>query len=70
MTDWIYCPKGGVPERVGIDWTDAVTANLEAFADAIRGRAPYPWSEAELIGNIAVYEAICRSADSGQTVRL
>lgn len=70
VTDWIYCPKGGVPERVGIDWTDAVTANLEAFADAVRGRSPYPWSEAELIGNIAVYEAICRSADSGQTVRL
>lgn len=70
VTDWIYCAKGGKPERVEIDWTDAVVANLEAFAAAIAGRAPYPWSDEELIGNIATYEAICQSADSGQTMTL
>jgi predicted dehydrogenase len=69
-TDWIYCAKGGKPERIEIEWTDAVIANLEAFAAAVAGRAPYPWSDAELIGNIATYEAICQSADTGQTVTL
>jgi predicted dehydrogenase len=70
VTDWIYCAKGGTPERIEIAWTDAVVANLEAFAAAAQGRAPYPWTDEQLIGNIAVYEAICRSADSGQTVTL
>lgn len=70
VTDWIYCAKGGMPERTELAWTDAVVANLEAFAAAVRGRAAYPWSEAELIGNISVYEAICTAADSGGTVRL
>jgi predicted dehydrogenase len=70
VTDWIYCAKGGKPERIEIEWTDAVVANLEAFAAAVQGRATYPWTEAELIGNIATYEAICRSADTGQTVTL
>lgn len=70
VTDWIYCAKGGQPERTPIEWTDAVVANLEAFAAAVEGRAAYPWSDDELIGNIATYEAICRSADSGQTVTL
>jgi len=40
------------------------------FRRAVEGRAAYPWSDDELIGNIATYEAICRSADSGQTVTL
>jgi predicted dehydrogenase len=43
-------------------WTDTVRANLEAFADACAGRAAYPFTDAELIGNIAALEAICRSA--------
>ena len=70
ITDWLHCRKGGAPVAEQIAWTDAVVANLNAFAQAVAGRAPYPWSEAELVGNIAVYEAICASADTGETVRL
>ncbi len=44
------------------EWTDTVRENLEAFADACLQRAPYPFTNAEMIGNIAVLEAICRSA--------
>ena len=40
-------------------------ANLEAFAIAAGGGAPYPFSDAELTGNIAVFEAICASVESG-----
>ena len=70
VTDWLLYPKGGTPTHEAIDWSDAVVANLEAFAAAVAGRAVYPWTPEQLIGNIAVYEAICQSADGGETVRL
>ncbi len=49
---------------------DTVRANLEAFADAVEGRAPYPFSRAEKLANVAVMEAIIESARSGQPVTL
>lgn len=67
VTDWIYSPRTGEVQTERLDWTDAVVANLGAFADAIDGRAPYPWSDAELVHNIAVFQAIVRSARSGAT---
>lgn len=51
------------------DWTDAVIDNLNAFADAIDGRAPYPFTNHELAHNIEVLEAIRDAADTGETVR-
>jgi predicted dehydrogenase len=44
----------------------AVLANLEAFADAAAGRAPYPVPQAEMIANISALEAVVRSAASGK----
>jgi predicted dehydrogenase len=41
-----------------------VRANLEAFADAAAGRAPYPVPPEEMLANIAAFEAIVRSAGS------
>lgn len=67
---WSLCRKGGEPEHEVLDWSDAVVANLTAFAKAVEGQGDYPWTDAELVGNIAVYEAIVRSSDSGETVRL
>ena len=43
----------------------AVLANLEAFADAAAGRAPYPVPQAEMIANVSALDAIFRSAASG-----
>ena len=43
----------------------AVLANLEAFADAAAGVAPYPVPQAEMIANVSALEAIFRSAASG-----
>ena len=44
----------------------AVLANLEAFADAAEGRAPYPVPQEQMIANISALEAIFRSAGSGR----
>jgi predicted dehydrogenase len=52
------------------DWTDAVTANLEAFAAAIGQESAYPFTDAEKVHNIEVLEAIVRSAETGEAVRL
>jgi predicted dehydrogenase len=44
----------------------AVLANLEAFADAAMGRAPYPVPQEQMIANVSALEAIFRSAASGK----
>ena len=43
----------------------AVRDNLEAFADAAAGTAPYPVPQDEMIWNIAALEAIVKSTASG-----
>ncbi len=58
--------RGGKPERREFPAASGVLANLEAFADAAEGRAPYPVPQAEMIANIAALEAIFRSAASGR----
>jgi predicted dehydrogenase len=44
----------------------AVLHNLEAFADAATGQAPYPVPREQMIANVSALEAIFRSARSGQ----
>jgi len=58
------------PEVENIDWTDTVVENLEAFADAVAGVTPYPYTHEQLIGNIVVLEAITESAETGKTIHL
>jgi predicted dehydrogenase len=62
--------KDGRREVKQYEWVDTVRANVEAFARAAAGKAPYPFMDAEKIGNIAVLEAVARSAASGQAVQL
>jgi predicted dehydrogenase len=45
---------------------NAVLANLEAFADAAMGGAPYPVPQEQMIANVSALEAIFRSAASGK----
>jgi predicted dehydrogenase len=42
-----------------------VLANLEAFAAAATGGAPYPVPQEQMLANIAALEAIFKSAKSG-----
>jgi predicted dehydrogenase len=48
----------------------AVLANLEAFADAAAGRAPYPVPQEQMLANIAALEAAFKSVRSGQPERV
>ncbi len=61
---------GAGVSQVEHDWTDAVTANLEAFAAAAQGRSPYLFSTEEMVHNIEVLEAITVSAEDNRTVTI
>jgi predicted dehydrogenase len=53
-----------------LEWNDSVVANLEAFALASRGVAPYPIPADEMVHNIEVLEAVTKSAENRETVHL
>ena len=48
----------------------AVLANLEAFADAALGGAPYPVPQEQMIANVSALEAIFESARNGTVERV
>lgn len=60
------CAPGGRPESVEYPAFPMVRANVEAFADAAAGRATYPVTHEEMIANIAAFEAIAKSSQSGK----
>jgi predicted dehydrogenase len=49
---------------------DALRAELEAYADAAAGVAPYPITPAQMTDTVAAFEAIVQSMASGQPVNL
>jgi predicted dehydrogenase len=55
-------------EKYSTDYpaAQAVLANLEAFAEAAQGGAPYPVPQEQMIANVSALEAIFRSAASGK----
>jgi predicted dehydrogenase len=53
------------PHSTSYPAAKAVLANLEAFADAAAGRAPYPVPQGEMIANVSALEAVFRSVKSG-----
>ena len=47
---------------------DIERSELEAFATAVKGKNPYPIPVSEAIHGTAVFEAIVRSAETGEKV--
>ena len=43
---------------------DSVQVNLEAFADAVAGRAPYPIPASEMFDTVAAFEAVAEAVRS------
>ena len=63
-------PAGPQPEVIENKGFDPVKAALEAFASAVRGEAPYPIPEEQIIHGVAVFEAIVESANTGQPIKV
>ena len=58
------------PEIIQNRGFNTLLAELEAFAAAICGEAPYPITPEEVLHGVAVFEAIIRSAATRQPVRV
>jgi predicted dehydrogenase len=63
-THLITCGKDGVQHTRTFDAKDPVRANLEEWADAVANGAEYRFNDEQRIGNVAVLEAIAKSAES------
>jgi len=64
QTELVLRRSGAEPERRALPPANSVRANLEAFADAVGGRAPYPIGTDEILDVMAAFEAIVRSANA------
>ncbi len=60
--------SGTAPHHIGYPAMDSLAAELEAFADAVEGRHPFPVSEADVLATLSAFEAALRSMQSGQPV--
>ena len=60
--------SGRALERIAFEPVEPLRIQLEAFADAVEGRAPYPIPTAQMIVAVAALEAIVKSMASGTPV--
>lgn len=67
-TELVLRTSGGKVERRTFEPVNALRANLEAFADAIEGRAEYPISTAQMVDVIAGLEGIVAAVETGRAV--
>ena len=63
-------PRTGDPSVVEFPKADLLKHQLESFAAAINGESPYPVTPENAVAGVAVLEALTRSAESGQVVRV
>jgi predicted dehydrogenase len=60
--------KGGKTEVKDFPKIDSIRAEIDAFADAVAGIAPYPITTDEMVNTIASFDAIIQSIKTGNTV--
>jgi predicted dehydrogenase len=59
---------GDAPRRITCPAVDVLRAELDAFADAIEKRKPFPVPEAEVLATLSAFEAALQSMTSGMPV--
>jgi predicted dehydrogenase len=57
--------SGDEPQRTAYPGIDVLRAELDAFADAIENKAPFPVPEADVLASLSAFEAALRSMASG-----
>ena len=60
--------SGAEPERMSYPAVDVLRAELDAFADAVENKAPFPVPEAEVLATLSAFEAALASMESGVPV--
>jgi predicted dehydrogenase len=66
----IVAKIGGTPKEQTLEHVDSLRVLLEAFADAIEGKAPFPVRPDQMINLIGAFEAVITSLESGAPVKL
>ena len=61
---------GGPTEERKLEHVDSLRVLLEAFADAIEGKAPFPVRPDQMLNLIGAFEAMITSLDKGKPVKL
>jgi predicted dehydrogenase len=69
-TELVLRMSGRAAERLAFAPEDSVRAELEAFANAVEGRAPYPISADQMLATVTAFEATVRSLEGEQPVAL
>lgn len=69
-TQLVFQPRSGPRETKSFDKIDAERAELEAFARALAGEAPFPVPVMDAVHGVAVLEALAEAARSGIPVSL
>src|SRR5205809_6818238 len=60
-TELVLRLSGKAAERINLPAADSLRAELEAFADAVEGRADYPIGEEQMLATVTAFEATLRS---------
>jgi predicted dehydrogenase len=69
-TDCVTRLSGGKTEHKTCAKVDSLLAEIDHFADAVAGTAPYPITPDEIVNTIGAFEAITTSIETGKPVRL
>jgi predicted dehydrogenase len=60
--------SGSTPQRTTYPAIDVLRAELDAFANAIENKSPFPVPEAEILATLSAFEAALQSMHSGFSV--
>jgi predicted dehydrogenase len=69
-TELVLRMSGAPPKRLSFEPVDAQRAELEAFADAIQGKAPFPIPAAQMLQTVCAFEAVIGALRSGGPVEV
>lgn len=69
-TQLVLRSRGGKVEARDFPKVDSLLAEIDAFADAVEGRAPYPIKTTEMVAVVAAFEAIIRSMATRKPVNI
>ena len=61
---------GGAPQERIFPHVDSLRVLLEAFADAVEGKAPFPVKPEQMLDVIGAFEAVVKSLDQGAPVKV
>jgi predicted dehydrogenase len=60
--------SGAAPQRISYPAVDVLRAELDAFADAVENKRPFPVPQAEVLATLSAFEAALQSMQSGTPV--